>query len=138
MIENLSQKTILAEHPFYAVHLCDRLQGMIARRFKDFDAMVFEGCGSIHTCFMTQAIDVLFLDKEHRVLRVVKNLKPWRPCVRVPRAHTVIELPAFYTNTHPVIVGDLLNLGSHHPLAEETRHLDIKSQKSLSITCKES
>jgi len=50
-------------------------------------------CPMIHTFFMRFAIDVLFLDKEYRVRRVVENIKPWRLSPWVFSAHSVLELP---------------------------------------------
>ncbi len=48
---------------------------------------------SIHTWFMRFPIDVVFLDAEGRVLRVVERMRPWR-LVSVRRARAVIELAA--------------------------------------------
>lgn len=49
-------------------------------------------CGMIHTFFMKFPIDVVFLDRELRVRRVVENLKPWRLSPWVFSAHSVLEL----------------------------------------------
>jgi uncharacterized protein len=43
--------------------------------------------------FMRFPIDAVFLDREHRVLRVVEHLAPWR-VAGCRRAKAVIELPA--------------------------------------------
>ena len=48
-------------------------------------------CGSIHTLFMRFALDVIFLDAEHRVVKVAPNLTPWRMAWGGRRAHSVIE-----------------------------------------------
>jgi outer membrane protein OmpA-like peptidoglycan-associated protein/uncharacterized membrane protein (UPF0127 family) len=42
------------------------------------EAMLITRCASVHTCFMRQAIDVVYLDAEGRVLRCRAGLKPWR------------------------------------------------------------
>jgi uncharacterized membrane protein (UPF0127 family) len=47
----------------------------------------------IHTFFMRFSIDVLFLDRQLKVLRVIEDLKPWRLSPWVLRAHSVLELP---------------------------------------------
>lgn len=49
-------------------------------------------CPMIHTFFMRFAIDVLFLDREGRVARVIEGLKPWRLSPWVFRAKSVLEL----------------------------------------------
>jgi uncharacterized membrane protein (UPF0127 family) len=43
--------------------------------------------------FMRFAIDVVFLDRDHRVLKIVPNLKPWRAAA-ARRAHAALELAA--------------------------------------------
>ncbi len=115
MIQNLTQSNCFAERVFYAVRALDRLRGMIGRDFSQFDAMVFEQCGAIHTCFMQHPIDVIFLDKEHKVLKIIVNLKPWRPCIQIKNAVAVIETAPFYTTHHPIQEGDTLHLGNHTP-----------------------
>jgi uncharacterized membrane protein (UPF0127 family) len=54
--------------------------------------LVLPRCSSIHTCFMHFTIDIVFLDANNRVIKVVENLKPWR-IAYCPRAKTVLELP---------------------------------------------
>lgn len=49
-------------------------------------------CPMIHTFFMKFSIDVLFLDAEFRVVRVLEGLKPWRLSPWVFRARSVLEL----------------------------------------------
>jgi uncharacterized membrane protein (UPF0127 family) len=51
-------------------------------------------CNSIHTAFMKFPIDVLFVDKDLKVVSVYENLKPWRITRLHFRASSVIELPA--------------------------------------------
>ena len=53
-----------------------------------------EPCNSIHMFFMRFAIDVLFLDREGRVKKVMLRLRPWRISPIVFGARTVVELPA--------------------------------------------
>lgn len=51
--------------------------------------MVFWGCGSVHTCFMHDAIDVACIDGEGCVL-LCRRMVPWR-IVACPGAVAVIE-----------------------------------------------
>ena len=66
-------------------------------------------CPMIHTFFMKFAIDVLFLDRELRVVRVLERLKPWRLSPWVFRAHSVLELAGGRLQG-AVQVGDCLEL----------------------------
>ncbi|MCF8059146.1 MAG: DUF192 domain-containing protein [Bacteriovoracaceae bacterium] len=51
---------------------------MFSSSIGDRDGLLFEPCSSIHTCFMNYPIDVVFLSRENKVVRVFKALKPWR------------------------------------------------------------
>ena len=111
MIRNSDKNTILSERTFHAVRLWDRTRGMIGRNFSGgFDAMVFAACNAIHTFFMGFPLDVVFLDRENRVISLRRKLKPWHPCVLVPRAKTVIELPCGVIDASGTESGDLLEL----------------------------
>jgi hypothetical protein len=47
---------------------------------------------AIHMFFMKFAIDVVFLDRKRRVVKVVPNLRPWRLAASW-RGHSTLELP---------------------------------------------
>ena len=49
-------------------------------------------CPTIHTFFMKFAIDVVFLDKKLKVVKIMENMKPWRLSPWVYSAHSVLEL----------------------------------------------
>lgn len=51
-------------------------------------------CNSVHMCFMRFAIDVVYLDKEYNIIKVVKNLKPWIGLSMCAKAWAVIEMTA--------------------------------------------
>lgn len=50
-------------------------------------------CEAVHTFGMKMPIDVIFLDRQLRVTRLVPHLSPWRVAVSL-RAHSVLELQA--------------------------------------------
>ncbi|WP_083851201.1 DUF192 domain-containing protein [Pusillimonas noertemannii] len=56
-------------------------------------------CRAVHTVGMGRAIDVVFLDRQGVVMKTVHALPPNRVawCMR---AHSVVELPAFYCSRH--------------------------------------
>ena len=43
--------------------------------------MLIPRCNAIHTFFMKYPIDATFLDRNDRVVRVVRGIRPWRPLV---------------------------------------------------------
>ncbi|MCB9060751.1 MAG: DUF192 domain-containing protein [Halobacteriovoraceae bacterium] len=71
----------------------DRMIGlMFSRKMNDFDCLYLSPCTSIHTFFMKYEIDVIFCDKNNIVLKVYRNLKPWRITPIFFRSKFVLEL----------------------------------------------
>ena len=67
---------------------------MLRRRLPDGAGLVIDPCTSIHMFFMRFSIDVLYVDREDRVVRIQKGLKPWRVGpLHTKGARYVIELP---------------------------------------------
>ncbi len=67
--------------------------GLLARApLAQGEGLWLQPCGSVHTWGVRQRIDLLFLDPEHRVLRWVADVPPWR-VVTAPRGTaSVVEL----------------------------------------------
>ncbi|MGF0035390.1 DUF192 domain-containing protein [Victivallis vadensis] len=114
MIYDLDSKRYLARHPRWALGWFDRLRGMIGRRFAagEFDAMVFPRCGAVHSWWMTVPIDLVFLDRESKVVRLKSDFRPWRLPAGCRGAVTVIELPAGAIERAACRVGHRINLNS--------------------------
>ena len=56
-----------------------RAKGLIGRNgLPRGRGLLIPRCNAIHTCFMRFAIDATFLDREGRVVRTVRGIKPWR------------------------------------------------------------
>lgn len=71
-----------------------RALGLIGRHsMDDADAIFFPRCSAIHMMFMRFPIDALFIDSQGRVVKIYKDLKPWRFAVSWS-ASQVLELPA--------------------------------------------
>ncbi|MFC4321745.1 DUF192 domain-containing protein [Litchfieldia salsa] len=67
-------------------------------------------CNSIHMCFMFFPIDVIFLDKEYKVVKLVRGLKPWRIVSPVSGAHSVLELPVGTIDYFQISEGQYIEL----------------------------
>jgi uncharacterized protein len=82
-----------------------RLGGLLALpRLRENQALVLAPCNSVHTFFMRYAIDVVFVDKQGRVLKLVEHLAPWR-AAGCWRAHAAVELAAGRARTHGLSAG---------------------------------
>lgn len=57
----------------------ERTRGLIGTKsLAPDEGLLIEKCNAIHTCFMSFPIDAYFLDKGGRVVKVVRNIRPWR------------------------------------------------------------
>jgi len=87
-----------------------RRRGLLGRDSLDLAAaLVLSPCCSIHTAFMRFPIDAAFIDRDGQVLRIVRDLAPWRIAI-APRAHAVVEFAGGCLNGRDVQVGDRLYL----------------------------
>ncbi len=87
-----------------------RRRGLLGRHgMNPSEALIIAPCFMIHTAFMQFAIDVLFVDGTGRVLKIVRDLPPWRMAIAAG-AHAVIEMPAGNLETHALKVGDAIDL----------------------------
>lgn len=66
-------------------------------------------CEAVHTIGMKFAIDVLFLDKKRKVLKISKSMSKWRMAACL-RAHSVLELQAGRAEATGTQVGDQLEI----------------------------
>lgn len=64
-------------------------------------------CESVHTFFMKFAIDLVYLDKHHKVRKVRNAVPPWRLSACLS-AHSILELPAGTAAETGTEVGDEL------------------------------
>jgi uncharacterized protein len=70
-----------------------RSRGLLGRGSMDRDeGLWIVPCPMIHTFFMKFSIDVLFLDADLKVVRVLENFMPWRISPWMFRARSVLEL----------------------------------------------
>ena len=62
-----------------AVAAVERMRGLLGRHaLGPGAALLIERCGSVHTVGMRFALDLVFLDRAWRVVRVRRNVRPGR------------------------------------------------------------
>lgn len=74
-------------------------------------ALMIEPCPAVHTAFMRFAIDIVFIDRQGYVTKIVRNLGAWRAAMS-PRAYAVVEMPAGALDQVDLVVGDRLFLST--------------------------
>ena len=56
-----------------------RLRGLLARKpLQAHEGLLLVRCNSVHTVGMRVPIDLIFLDRDRRVIKCVSNLRPFR------------------------------------------------------------
>lgn len=90
---NETRDRLLAGRTLEARSTWARLRGLLGRaELPRGEALLLAPCNSIHTFFMKFPIDVLFLDREGRIVRAIPRLAPWRATRVYLRADRVLEL----------------------------------------------
>lgn len=86
---------LVAGHVDVADGVFSRFAGLMFRAtLPEGHGLALRPCNSIHMFFMRFPLDVLFVDGDGRVLRVLDSIRPWRASTMVRGARTAIELPA--------------------------------------------
>jgi uncharacterized membrane protein (UPF0127 family) len=65
---------------------------MFKKKMEKGEGLLIRPCNSIHTFFMKFKIDVLFLDREYKVKKVIRQIKPWRMTRIYFSAYQVLEV----------------------------------------------
>ena len=87
-IDNKQIKIIIADSFF------KRLFGLMNKKNIDY-GMFFPKCNAIHTFFMREAIDVIGMDENNKIIFIRDNIKPWR-IIKIKNKQnktSILELP---------------------------------------------
>ena len=81
------------------VELADNFFGrlcglMFRRRLSEGCGLLLAPCNSVHMLFMRFAIDVIYIDENFRIKKIVRNLMPWLGMSVCFGAWGALELPS--------------------------------------------
>ncbi|HEY0798647.1 MAG TPA: DUF192 domain-containing protein [Candidatus Baltobacteraceae bacterium] len=111
VLRNVSNGALVARRLQRASNAWERGIGLLMRSSVAPDeGLWIDGCSAIHTMMMRASIDVFFLDRDGRVLRIANAVAPNRPMLACRDAAVVVELGAHRTGARDVLVGDRLVL----------------------------
>ncbi len=86
--------------------------GLIGRKsFGGKNGLLLKNANGIHTFGVRFPIDVIFLDKDFKVLKLVENLKPLRFSPIIWSSKHVLELPAGAAKKYSLTVDDKIEIG---------------------------
>lgn len=110
MIVNISKDTVIVEDMQIADTFFSRLKGLLGTNSLPLGrGLVIRPCNSVHTWGMRYPLDVLFVDKNNVVLKVVCGMSPGRIAWCTKSAY-VVELPAGTVVKANIEQGDSLRL----------------------------
>jgi uncharacterized protein len=94
-----------------------RMRGLIGRRgLEPGSGMLIDSAPSVHMFFMRFPIDVVFLDRDWKIVAIRHRLRPWR-VAGARRAVAALELPAGAAAEAGIEKGDVLVLEEPGPAA---------------------
>lgn len=104
--------TLLAERIKLADTYWLRLKGLLGKRgLESGEGLLLQPCNQIHTWFMAFPIDVLYLDREGRILSITQEMLPGRVGPLVRGCRQVLELPAGSISRSDLQKGQIVELG---------------------------
>jgi uncharacterized protein len=110
-VHNLTRQQTLAGRAERAESFWARFRGLLGRSgLEPGEGMVFEPCNSVHMIGMRFALDVLHLDRDGTVVRIVPSLRPNRLGPLVWRSHVVVELPVGTFSATGTQIGDRISI----------------------------
>jgi uncharacterized membrane protein (UPF0127 family) len=111
-IYNRTRQCTIASHARKATSFGDRLRGlMFVPALAEGEGLLLEPESSIHTFFMRFDLDVLYLDRAYRVVRLAHAMPPSRlGPIYTKGCHAILELPAGVLSATNTQVGDELVL----------------------------
>jgi uncharacterized membrane protein (UPF0127 family) len=99
---------VLCERCVLADTFWTRFRGLLGRKeLAESEGLLIRPASSVHTLFMRFPIDVVFLDREDTVVKVVPVLRPWR-LAAARRAGRTLELGAGVCARAGLAVGERL------------------------------
>ncbi len=108
---NTTRNTVLGEHIAVAGTSLRRLVGLLGKRGLDpGTGLLIIPSQAIHTVAMRFAIDVVFLDRDWRVIKLRHAMAPFRVTGVYWKARSVLELPSGVIAETLTAVGDQLSV----------------------------
>jgi uncharacterized membrane protein (UPF0127 family) len=109
-IRNVSRNVVLADRAELADTSSKRRTGLLEHpSLHSGEGLWIVPCEAVHTIGMKFPIDVLFLSRKRKVLKIRDNMGRWRLAACL-RAHSVLELPAGSCRNTGTERGDQLEL----------------------------
>lgn len=108
LLENARTRRVVAAQLLTAFDSASRRQGLLGRdSLPAGSALIIAPSNAVHTFFMRFPIDIAFVTRHGRVIKVRSAVRPWRLAASL-RAYAVIELAAGALDQSDTRRGDTL------------------------------
>tara|TARA_Y100000768_G_scaffold388327_1_gene383562 strand:- start:10581 stop:10931 length:351 start_codon:yes stop_codon:yes gene_type:complete len=109
-IEIKKDNLVVASQVEIADNPISRMIGlMFSKNLGERDGLLISPCNSIHTFFMRYELDIVFLSRDNKIVKIIRKMKPWRMTWMYFRAAKVLEMMGG-TLPAEVEAGDELNI----------------------------
>ena len=109
-MRNRTKGTVVADHVRPANTFWQRLKGLLGTSSLPIGyGLLIKPCSSVHTFGMNYSIDVLFVNGNHCIIKIVDNMLPGKMSM-ASGSQYVVELPAGTAQWAACSVGDILDL----------------------------
>lgn len=108
---NKTTNEVISENLMTADSFLKRLKGlMFTKELPEQDALHIIPCNEIHMFFMNYSIDVLYLDREKKIVHMDEGMQPGKIGKKVKNAVSVVELPNGWIKTKSIKIGQTVEL----------------------------
>ncbi len=97
---------LISDNAIIAKSFFEKLLG----KFFSSKPVILENCNSIHTIFMRKKIDVIFLDKDNKVIKKRSNILPNKIILPTHKAKRIIEFHAGFIKSAKIELNDKIDV----------------------------
>lgn len=108
ILTNITSNKVISDKVQVARSLAEKTLGLMDPRNSRF--LVIHTRFGIHTFFLKEKIDIVLLNKNSRVVRLISDLNPNRILFYHPRINTVIEMPAGTIKRKAILLNDKISI----------------------------
>ena len=78
LVANVSRGTVLGQAIEVAHTAAQKVKGLLGREcLEDGQGLLFKSAGSLHTLFMRFPIDIIYADKNGKILKLAESVGPF-------------------------------------------------------------
>ena len=108
---NVSKGSEISSSVKMADSFFKRLMGLMGKNgLGKEECLIIKPCSSIHTFCMKFSIDVVFMDREGKVVKLIRGITPKKMVMPIKEAYFVVEFDSRNEMTFEIEEGDVLKI----------------------------